>query len=218
VPPLAPNVNRAACDPKRVAAADAGPVMTGSACRELGRYAQGCLRFGQSRGSVANVHRRLRRGAEPNSGSRRPTGMIPRTLVLALALASLAGCGTAGAGASPSTIGAASSRGVPSNSAKSPSAGSQGPAIPSTVPPEVMPACGNPGASIVLTHVPLTVKHHDCDLSGVTIRIGDNGTGAVVPAPGGRVSGNADVGAGGVPPADINISVDAKTGDVTITE
>ena len=37
----------------------------------------------------------------------------------------------------------------------------------SSVPPEFRPACGHPGAHVEVRHVPVTVRHADCDLTGV---------------------------------------------------
>lgn len=138
-------------------------------------------------------------------------------------MACLAGCGAAATDGSPASLPAATAisatgTGPASTSAASSLSTSPARAIPPTVPLEFAKACGNPGTAIVLTHVPVTVKHRDCDLSDVTIRIGENGMGAVVPAPGEQVSGVADVSAGDPQPAEINISVDAKTGDVTVSE
>jgi len=37
------------------------------------------------------------------------------------------------------------------------------------VPPEFRPACGHPGAHVEARHVPVTISHAKCDLTGVLI-------------------------------------------------
>lgn len=51
----------------------------------------------------------------------------------------------------------------------------------SAVPPEFQPACGRPGAEVVVSKVPVTVNHADCDLTGVVVSYPGRG-GATVPA------------------------------------
>ena len=74
------------------------------------------------------------------------------------------------------------------------------------VPPEFRPACGRPGAEVVVGEVPVTVKHADCDLTGVVISYPRRG-GATVPAEGG-VSVSTSSG--------FTLIVDADTLDVTV--
>ncbi len=65
----------------------------------------------------------------------------------------------------------------------------------------------------------MVVRHKDCDLTGVIIRIGADGAESVVPDPGGSSTGVVDVAAGsGPPPAEIYLAVDADTSDVTVDE
>jgi hypothetical protein len=73
------------------------------------------------------------------------------------------------------------------------------------VPPEFWAACDNPGAEVVTESLRVTIRHADCDLTGVVIT--NQGRSATVPEPGIGV-GNR----GGV-----NIGVDKATGDVTFT-
>ena len=77
----------------------------------------------------------------------------------------------------------------------------------SAVPPEFRPACGHPGAKVVVREVPVTVKHADCDLTGVVISYPGRG-GAAVPAEGGVTIGNS---------IGFKLSVHSGTLDVTIT-
>jgi hypothetical protein len=89
-------------------------------------------------------------------------------------------------------------------------------ALSSRVPAEVLPGCGHPGGTIVIHQSPITIRHADCDLTGVIIDVG--GVGAVVPSAG-WVAGDGDYAAGSKPSGatEINISVDPTTRDVTIT-
>jgi hypothetical protein len=48
------------------------------------------------------------------------------------------------------------------------------------VPPEFRPACGHPGAHVEARHVPITISHAKCDLTGVLITY-KNYSGAYVP-------------------------------------
>jgi hypothetical protein len=86
-----------------------------------------------------------------------------------------------------------------------------------SVPSEFATACGKPGTSIVVRKVPVIVRHRDCDLTGVTISLRDDGTGISVPEPGEEGRGQPDVEAGYPQPAGLDIAVDAKTGDVTVS-
>src|SRR5687768_10862681 len=73
----------------------------------------------------------------------------------------------------------------------------------SGVPEEFRPACGRPGTEVVTERLDVTVKHRDCDLTGVTIV--NQGRGAVVPEPGFGVGNSSGV----------TIEVDETTRDVT---
>jgi hypothetical protein len=74
------------------------------------------------------------------------------------------------------------------------------------VPPEFRPACGRPGSGVTVRQVPVTVPHALCDLTGVTLSYPGHG-GAVVPSPGHGVGNSKG----------IQVRVDARTLDVTIT-
>ena len=73
------------------------------------------------------------------------------------------------------------------------------------VPEEFQAACGKPGSRVVTELLEVTIKHSDCDLTGVTIVNQDRGL--TVPEPGfgsGASSG-------------VTIEVDEETRDVTFT-
>jgi hypothetical protein len=53
------------------------------------------------------------------------------------------------------------------------------------VPAEFLPACGHPGASVHVLHVPVTVRHADCDLTGVIVSYQRHGGAVVGSKPGG---------------------------------
>lgn len=58
--------------------------------------------------------------------------------------------------------------------------GSLPPGTRSAVPPEFRAACGHPGAHVTVRKVPVTIRHADCDLTGVVISYPRYG-GATVP-------------------------------------
>jgi hypothetical protein len=78
------------------------------------------------------------------------------------------------------------------------------PSDASAVPEEFRAACGKPGSKVVTERLEVTIKHADCDLTGVTIVNQDRG--GVVPEPG---VGFATEG--------VTIEVDENTGDVSFT-
>jgi len=78
---------------------------------------------------------------------------------------------------------------------------------PSAVPPEFRAACGHPGAHVAVRHVPVTVPHAECDLTGVAISYGAYG-GATVPRQGGVGIANS---------FGFTLTVAAGSLDVTIT-
>jgi hypothetical protein len=83
-----------------------------------------------------------------------------------------------------------------------------------SVPAVFRHACGHPGAKVRVTHLPVTIKHSACDLTGVSITV-RGGEGAVVPESGG-VGATWD----GIDSADtgsLTITVAGHTRDVTIT-
>jgi hypothetical protein len=73
------------------------------------------------------------------------------------------------------------------------------------VPPEFRPACGRPGARVIVRQVPVTVPHGLCDLTGVVLSYPGHG-GMTVPAPG-HGTGNSQ---------SMRVEVDARTRDVTV--
>lgn len=82
------------------------------------------------------------------------------------------------------------------------------------VPSEFTQACGRPGSRVEVQSVPVTVRHADCDLSGVSLSY--EGVGAVVPKPGGGVGSFGDAGEGGTSRSAI-VTRDKMTKDVTFT-
>jgi hypothetical protein len=77
---------------------------------------------------------------------------------------------------------------------------------PAAVPPVFQHACGHPGAEVVVQEVPVTVKHADCDLTGVVISYPGRG-GATVPADGASVGNSSG----------LSLTVHPGTLDVTVT-
>ena len=55
------------------------------------------------------------------------------------------------------------------------------------VPEEFRPACGHPGAHVIVRHFPVTIPHAWCDLTGVVLSYPEHG-GATVPAEAGGVA------------------------------
>jgi hypothetical protein len=76
----------------------------------------------------------------------------------------------------------------------------------SAVPPEFRPACGHPGAHVPVRKVPVTIRHADCDLTGVVITYRNYG-GATVP----RGSGGVGTSSG------FTLTVHPGTLDVSVT-
>lgn len=58
--------------------------------------------------------------------------------------------------------------------------GTSGPSPRTAIPPEFAAACGHPGAHVKVRSVPVTIRHADCDLTGVVITYRGYG-GATVP-------------------------------------
>ena len=80
------------------------------------------------------------------------------------------------------------------------------------LPSAVRTACGHPGSTVIIERLPVTIRHHDCDLTGVEVRYGM--TGVTVPSSG-IVGANAD----GIGSSTTLIAeVDPATGDVTFHE
>ena len=84
----------------------------------------------------------------------------------------------------------------------------------SKVPAEFRAGCGNPGSAVHVDDVPVTVRHADCDLTGVTIY--HDAAYARVPAPGKTASMIVDTFKLDPPPSSIWVDVDAMTLDVTV--
>jgi hypothetical protein len=84
----------------------------------------------------------------------------------------------------------------------------------SGVPAVFRHACGHPGAKVRVTHLPVTIKHSACDLTGVSITV-HGGEGAVVPESGG-VGATWD-GIDSAHTGSLIITVAGGTRDVTIT-
>lgn len=84
----------------------------------------------------------------------------------------------------------------------------------SRVPAEFRAACGQPGATVTVASVPVTVRHIDCDLTAVKIVYGL--AGVTVPAPGNGTAGSVDTFVATDQPTHVEVSVDAKTLDVTV--
>jgi hypothetical protein len=85
-----------------------------------------------------------------------------------------------------------------------------------SVPAAFRHACGHPGAKVrvTATTIPVTIKHRDCDLTGVSITV-PGGMGAVVPESGG-VGASWD-GTDSAHTGNLAIDVAHGTHDVTIT-
>lgn len=83
---------------------------------------------------------------------------------------------------------------------------SSSPAIPDSVPEEFRQACGKPGSTVATERTSVTVRHADCDLTGVTIA--NEAGGATVPRRGEGVVGAGVAGT-------VTVRTDEATGDVT---
>ena len=73
------------------------------------------------------------------------------------------------------------------------------------IPPEFAAACGHPGAHVRVRAVPVTIRHADCDLTGVVITYRGYG-GATVP------SGSSSVGTS----SGFSLTIHPGTLDVTV--
>ncbi|HEU0238152.1 MAG TPA: hypothetical protein VFR11_02580 [Micromonosporaceae bacterium] len=83
------------------------------------------------------------------------------------------------------------------------------------MPAEFRAACGHPGRTVVVQRVPVTVRHADCDLTGVTIRYGH--AAVDVPTPGLTASTVVDLVAPDGQPTEIQVATDADTRDVKVS-
>ena len=75
-----------------------------------------------------------------------------------------------------------------------------------SIPAEFRHACGHPGAKVTVTHLPVTIKHSTCDLTGVLITVPGRG-GMVVPGSSGGVGNSMG----------LTLTVGDRTLDVTLT-
>ena len=87
---------------------------------------------------------------------------------------------------------------------------------PASVPPEFRAACGHSGATVKVRKVPVTIRHADCDLTGVTLRYGN--AGARVPVRGEGVNAEVLGAAGTHGGGEMSVETDANTGDVTVRD
>ncbi|MCY7363828.1 MAG: hypothetical protein LH469_00655 [Frankiaceae bacterium] len=122
----------------------------------------------------------------------RRMSVLSRFLPAAVVLVALLGAAGCGGSSSPSSPAAATA------------AASAAPDRQQAVPAKFAAACGKPG-SRVSAPSSITIKHTDCDLTGVTISSPGQG-GAVVPEPGRGVSNSAG----------LSLSTNAD-GDVTVS-
>jgi hypothetical protein len=76
------------------------------------------------------------------------------------------------------------------------------------VPPEFRGACGHPGARVEVQELRVTVRHVDCDLTGVFLLRRAGGGGCEVPLPDTSCANSAGV----------TVHVDGTTQDVTFTQ
>jgi hypothetical protein len=80
------------------------------------------------------------------------------------------------------------------------------------LPSAVRAVCGHPGSTVTLERLPVTIRHGDCDLTGVEVRYGM--TGITVPS-----SGTVGAVADGISSSTTLIAeIDPTTGDVTFHE
>ena len=142
-------------------------------------------------GQRARAPRRLAERAVP---SLRRTSVLSRSLPAAVVLVAL--LGAAGCGGSSS----------PSSPAGATAAASAAPDRQQAVPAKFAAACGKPG-SRVSAPASITIKHADCDLTGVTISSPGQG-GAVVPEPGRGVSNSGGLSLSTNPEGDVTVSLE----------
>lgn len=74
---------------------------------------------------------------------------------------------------------------MPGSGGMLPGGGTVTPRPGSSVPLEFRSACGHPGAHVVVRRVPITIRHADCDLTGVTVSYKRHGGAVVGEQPGG---------------------------------
>ncbi len=106
-----------------------------------------------------------------------------------------AGCGDPGGAATDSGSGPVPA-GTDSGSGPLPAGSGSGPVPagtdrgPGSVPAEFQDACGKPGSTVQLRSSSGTIPHAACNLTGVTLLVGEKG-GAVVPKRGQGVAGSS---------------------------
>jgi hypothetical protein len=86
---------------------------------------------------------------------------------------------------------------------------------PVAVPAEFRAACGHPGRTVIVLQVPVTVRHADCDLTGVTIQYGH--ASVVVPKPGESAGAIVDLVRPDSEPTEINVGTAVGKLDITVT-
>lgn len=96
-------------------------------------------------------------------------------------------------------------------SSASPTTGAEAQAA--AVPRAFRRACGKPGSEVRIRKVPVTVRHADCDLSGVTIIVRGRG-GAVVPDPGIGVGNSSGLSVTRDEAGDVTVDAQGPAGDI----
>ncbi len=81
------------------------------------------------------------------------------------------------------------------------------------VPREFRHACSNPGTRVNVRRVPVTVRHADCDLTGVTLRVRGRG-GAVVPERGMGVGSSGGLSVTRNEAGDVTVAAEGEAGTV----
>lgn len=82
------------------------------------------------------------------------------------------------------------------------------------VPDEFRAACAHPGTQVQVLTVPVTVRHSACDLTGVTVRYG---FASVAIPEHGHAEGHVETLVATTTPTRVEVTVDEKTHDVTVT-
>ena len=127
----------------------------------------------------------------------RRMSMFTRSLPAAVVLVALLGAAGCGGSSNPTSS---------SPPARATAAASAQPDSQQAVPAEFAAACGEPG-SRVSAPSSITIKHADCDLTGVTISSPGQG-GAVVPGPGRGVSNSGGLSLTTSPDGDVTVSLE----------
>ena len=125
----------------------------------------------------------------------RQMSMLTRSLPAAVVLVALLGAAGCGGSSSPSSLPADATDATDAE-----------PDRQQAVPAEFAAACGKPGAR-VSAPTSITIRHADCDLTGVTISSPGQG-GAVVPGPGRGVSNSGGLSLSTNPDGDVTVSLE----------